>query len=85
MEGAGYLFLRNAPYEDYAPPTSNTICFQGHQFICDPQTAKLTRPIINRGHWGDRVYPGCKKVRNNEQAQFDIPDYLAVRRSILAV
>jgi hypothetical protein len=41
----------------------NTICFQGHQSMYNPSNSMFDLVIKNTGHWGDRVYPGCGKVR----------------------
>ena len=41
----------------------NTLVYQGHQAMYNPQTMSLTKVIPNTGHWGRNVYPGCGKVR----------------------
>jgi len=43
--------------------TVNTVCFQGHQSMYNPSNKMMDLVIKNTGHWGDRVYPGCGKVR----------------------
>ena len=59
-----------------APDASqNTMCFQGHQSMFNPQTKMFDVVIKNTGHWGDRVYPGCGKVRQGMQKVFDPPHY----------
>jgi len=44
--------------------TSNTMMFQGHQALYNPQSQLFDLVIKNTGHWGDRVYPGCGKMRS---------------------
>jgi len=46
----------------------NTTCFQGCQLNYDSETKKFTDLTINTGHWGPNVYPGCRAVRNGENA-----------------
>eukprot|EP00854_Cymbomonas_tetramitiformis_P000224 gene224-400_t len=57
----------NAPSSDEPyfeqPVQKNTLCFQGHQARYNYQTGGLDRVTLNTGHWGERVYPGCGKVR----------------------
>ena len=38
--------------------------FQGHQALYNPQSQLFDLVIKNTGHWGDRVYPGCGKMRS---------------------
>lgn len=46
----------------------NTICFQGHQLIYNEKKEGFTTITMNTGHWGPNVYPGCRSVRNGENA-----------------
>ena len=46
----------------------NTVCFQGHQLSYDPKKESFNRITINTGMWGPNVYPGCRAVRNGENA-----------------
>jgi hypothetical protein len=46
----------------------NTVCFQGHQLSYDAKKEAFTRITLNTGHWGPNVYPGCRAVRNGENA-----------------
>lgn len=46
----------------------NTVCFQGHQLAYDPKKESFTKITLNTGHWGPNVYPGCRAVRNGENA-----------------
>jgi hypothetical protein len=46
----------------------NTVCFQGHQLSYDPKKEAFTKITLNTGHWGPNVYPGCRAVRNGENA-----------------
>ena len=53
----------------------NTVCFQGHQAMYNPQSSMFDVVIKNTGHWGDRVYPGCGKVRQGMQKVFEPVQY----------
>ena len=46
----------------------NTVCFQGHQQQYDPKKESFSKITVNTGHWGPQVYPGCRAVRNGENA-----------------
>ena len=46
----------------------NTVCFQGHQLNFNKDSKKHSDIVINTGHWGPNVYPGCRSVRNGENA-----------------
>jgi hypothetical protein len=46
----------------------NTVCFQGHQLTWDSEKKSFARVTTNTGHWGPNVYPGCRAVRNGENA-----------------
>ena len=46
----------------------NTVCFQGHQLQRDPAKGDFSKIVINTGMWGPNVYPGCRAVRNGENA-----------------
>ncbi len=46
----------------------NTVCFQGHQLSWDSEKKSFGRVTTNTGHWGPNVYPGCRAVRNGENA-----------------
>ena len=46
----------------------NTVCFQGHQLSYDKRSDSFARVTVNTGHWGPNVYPGCRAVRNGENA-----------------
>ena len=41
----------------------NTVCFQGHQTAYNPAKGDFSFTTVNTGHFGDRVYAGCGKVR----------------------
>lgn len=59
----------------------NTVCFQGHQLAYDPNKKAFSRITINTGHWGPNVYPGCRSVRNGENAFLKDMEYEKVRVS----
>ena len=46
----------------------NTVCFQGHQLSWDSERKTFAKVTTNTGHWGPNVYPGCRAVRNGENA-----------------
>ena len=46
----------------------NTICFKGHQMSFDKNKKTFSKISMNTGHWGPNVYPGCRSVRNGENA-----------------
>lgn len=46
----------------------NTVCFQGHQLSWDSERKSFSKVTVNTGHWGPNVYPGCRAVRNGENA-----------------
>ena len=46
----------------------NTVCFQGHQLSYNPKSESFSKITLNTGHWGPNVYPGCRSVRNGENA-----------------
>ena len=46
----------------------NTVCFQGHQLSWDSEKKSFAKVTTNTGHWGPNVYPGCRAVRNGENA-----------------
>ncbi len=41
----------------------NTLCFQGHQTTYNHHSHKFDLTTVNTGHFGDRIYPGCGRVR----------------------
>jgi hypothetical protein len=53
----------------------NTVCFQGHQSMYNPATSMYDVVIKNTGHWGERVYPGCGKVRQGMSKELAAPNY----------
>ena len=54
---------------------SNDVCYMGHHFWWKPHrevvsqgtVGSYTGVTINTGHWGDRVYPGCGRVRAGDE------------------
>ncbi|MDA7839002.1 hypothetical protein N9A45_01590 [bacterium] len=46
----------------------NTVCFRGHQLSYDSESKKFNKITVNTGMWGPNVYPGCRAVRNGENA-----------------
>ena len=45
----------------------NTVCFQDHQSIYSVKGRDYSVTIMNTGHWGSSVYPGCGRVRRGMQ------------------
>ena len=53
---------KDMPYfESYSQ--YNTVRFQGHQQLYNPSTGLFDIITPGTGHWGDRIYPGCGRVR----------------------
>ena len=55
---------------------SNDITYQGHQFFWKEHremgvNGSYTGCVVNTGHWGRDVYPGCGRVRNGEEVYFE--------------
>ena len=63
--------FNNAPFDmgsefEAASQVYNTVLFRGHHQVYNVQNQSYTEIIPGNGHWGDRCYPGCQKVRNGE-------------------
>ena len=41
----------------------NTVCYQGHQSGYNVSSGTFDLVTEGTGHWGNRIYPGCGKVR----------------------
>jgi hypothetical protein len=61
---------------------SNDICYSGHHFWWKPHREQndgalgsYTGVSINTGHWGDRVYPGCGRVRAGDEVYLKETNY----------
>ncbi|KAK3288628.1 hypothetical protein CYMTET_3846 [Cymbomonas tetramitiformis] len=67
------------PYFDTAS-RGNTVCFQGHQASYNHTSGYLDRVTLNTGHWGERVYPGCGKVRRGLSKYLEPVNYHTMRR-----
>ena len=70
-EGLGFNLLQNyGEADNFLAPIRhlNTICFKGHQMSYDKVKGTYSKISINTGHWGPNVYPGCRSVRNGENA-----------------
>jgi hypothetical protein len=50
-------------FRDNDQPEFNTLCFQEHQTAYVPSEKKFAPLHLDKGHWGQDVYPGCGKVR----------------------
>ena len=68
--GFDRLQVYGSPDENFLSPVRhlNTVCFQGHQLEYDSKKESFTKITLNTGHWGPNVYPGCRAVRNGENA-----------------
>lgn len=57
---------RSTPEDQYLTRVKrvNTVCFRGMQLKKVKDDIKPTH--LNTGHWGENVYPGCRKVRDGE-------------------
>ncbi|KAK3285651.1 hypothetical protein CYMTET_6757 [Cymbomonas tetramitiformis] len=67
------------PYFDTAS-RGNTVCFQGHQASYNHCSGYLDRVTLNTGHWGERVYPGCGKVRRGLSKYLEPVNYHNMRK-----
>ncbi|KAK3259148.1 hypothetical protein CYMTET_31808 [Cymbomonas tetramitiformis] len=78
------FFPMNAPSGDLpyfeTSTRGNTMCFQGHQASYNHNTGHLDRVCLNTGHWGERVYPGCGKVRRGLSKYLEPVSYNNMRR-----
>jgi hypothetical protein len=57
------LNLNDLSYSNIRAPRDNTIVFQEHQHMFNPVSGKFDITIMDKGHWGERIYPGCGKAR----------------------
>ena len=57
----------------------NTVCFRGHQLSYDKNKKAFSKITLNTGHWGPNVYPGCRAVRNGENAFLKDMEYEKAR------
>jgi len=57
----------------------NTVCFRGHQLSYDKNKEAFSKITLNTGHWGPNVYPGCRAVRNGENAFLKDMEYEKAR------
>lgn len=60
---------------------SNVICMQEVQIKWDPANHRwdLENAVVDAGHWGEYVYPGCGKVRAGLKATFEHPNYMPTK------
>lgn len=58
------------------PPKCNTRCFRDLQFYYNGATGMYDTVVKNKGPWGERVMPGCGKVRSGYAMHLEIPNYL---------
>jgi hypothetical protein len=42
----------------------NTVCFRGCEGKSDNGVFRITH--LNKGHWGENIYPGVRRVRDGE-------------------
>jgi hypothetical protein len=62
----------------------NTLCFQEHQKLYNHATRQWDRVIIDKGHFGANVYPGCGEVRRGVAMYFKPVDYTNTRTTVVA-
>jgi hypothetical protein len=55
--------MKDASFSRTLPSKLNTIVFQEHQWMYNHVSKQWDVCITNKGHWGDRVYPGCVNDR----------------------
>jgi len=65
----------NSEYVYAEMNTQNTICFQGHQTMFNPAENKWDMTIVNTGHFGDRIYAGCGRVRRGQMKYLEAVSY----------
>lgn len=76
-----YNFLGNENGESQVPHMGpgrlhkNRTCYQGHQQNYNPGTKNWDRVVVNKGHWGKNVYPGCKPVRQGALDMLEQQNY----------
>lgn len=62
---------------------TNDICYMGHHFWWKPHRevnqsgtqGSYTGVTVNTGHWGDRIYPGCGRVRAGDEVYLKEVNY----------
>jgi hypothetical protein len=55
--------LNDNRFNQVRKPRDNTIVFQAHMGLFDPVSGRNNKIVLDQGHWGSRVYPGCGRVR----------------------
>lgn len=65
----------NSEYVYAEMNTQNTICFQGHQTMFNPAENKWDMTVTNTGHFGDRIYAGCGRVRRGQMKYLEPVSY----------
>ena len=55
----------------------NTVCFRGMQYTNSGDGGAMEVTQLGTGHWGDKIYPGVKKVRNGENSFMKDPNHSA--------
>jgi hypothetical protein len=70
-------------------PKFNTLVFQNATFEFEwnsmSKGGTFSKVILEKGHWGERVYEGCGKVRRGNKKYFEIPGYLSTKTIALGV
>jgi hypothetical protein len=66
-------------------PKFNTVVFQEHQKLYDPNRGDYSVYKIDRGHWGSRVYPGCGEVRRGNSLYFLPVSYDNTRVTVIGL
>lgn len=64
----------------------NVVCFQEHQRLYNykgNKTGEFDLYVIDKGHWGPRVYAGCGAVRRGKQKYLAAPAYLSEKTTTL--
>jgi hypothetical protein len=65
-------------------PKFNTIVFQEHQMLYSHSSKRFDKAIIEKGHWGGKVYPGCGEVRRGYGMYFKNVDYDHTRQIVIS-
>lgn len=64
----------------------NVVCFQEYQRLYNHKgnkTGEFDLYIIDKGHWGPRIYAGCGQVRRGKRKYLYAPSYLSQKTSTL--
>lgn len=70
--------------DDYSERQTNVICMQAFQLKWDANKGDYLSVVLDKGHWGDRVYAGMRQVIDGQAHTFEIPFYHDLKTMRLA-